>query len=287
MEIDYKGRFIMGMKFAAAVAAITLGLALNAYTNMQQQVSSGQLAKSPRTGHVHWGDGSKDGVPCKIAYRFQPPRRVPITDDQSNAVARAFIDLLESYEASDVAAMKVAMGNLPPVVTNMRQKAFSKLSHPLFTAFNKRFMNQNYRTEFSDVKAFDLYMRTNIELTYFLGGLAIKRADYDTSVAIYEALVLEKLIKYKSMYHQEGNNALEACADKYIADWHRQIESDDSFTRQCMWFQVDLQWAKYKDGSWTLKQLSDWAKRGAAPLTRLGYTPKWLSEFDDLSEAVK
>ena len=37
----------------------------------------------------------------------------------------------------------------------------------------------------------------------------------------------------------------------------------------------------------TAEQLSKEVKEYAKGIIHLGYTPKWLSEFDDLSEAVK
>ena len=54
-----------------------------------------------------------------------------------------------------------------------------------------------------------------------------------------------------------------------------------------MWFEVDLQWDSYNVGVRTVEQLSSFVKEYAKGLINLGYTPKWLSEFDDLSEAVK
>ena len=80
---------------------------------------------------------------------------------------------------------------------------------------------------------------------------------------------------------------MEKTSDVLINEWKEQIEDINGFTRQFMWYQVDLQWRNYHEGTWTLAQLSDWTKRYANGLIRLGYTPKWLSEFDDLSEAVK
>ena len=89
--------------------------------------------------------------------------------------------------------------------------------------------------------------------------------------------------------------------------WHRRGESDDWFrvsrpdyelfedaeSRKLM---IDHQYIQrfsidndgvFKVGVRSLEQLSEFVKENAKGLIRLGHTPKWLSEFDDLSEAVK
>ena len=141
--------------------------------------------------------------------------------------------------------------------------------------------------EFADVESLDVYLRSNIELTVFFGDIALKREDFGTTVDICDALVLKQLLNYKNRYREDGEERFEACIDKFIEEWYQQIESENGFTRQSMRFQVDLQWPLYCDGSLSLEQLTKRIKECANPLINLGYTPKWLSEFDDLSEAVK
>ena len=137
------------------------------------------------------------------------------------------------------------------------------------------------------VKDFDEYVRRGMELTIFWGNTFLRRGDYEGPVAFIDTSVLRQLLSYKRKFHSEGLSDLEENADIHIDEWCRQIECEMGFTRQFMWYQVDLQWRNYKEGMWTVDQLSEWSKRYAKGLVQLGYTPKWLSEFDDLSEAVK
>lgn len=246
-----------------------------------------KLAKSPRTGQMFWGIAHDKGMPRDCAYRIKSPKRIEATPEQSNDVSRVFAQILESYENNDVEGMKASMKDIPCVVTNMKEKTFIELRRPLSTAYWEKFLSRESPLEFVDVESLDVYLRSNVELTIFFGNIALKREDFDTTVDFCDALVLKKLLKYKNKYHEDGAEGFEACVDKFIEEWHQQIESENGFTRQSMWFQVDLQWSLYYDGTWTLEKLTNWVKDRATPLVNLGYTPKWLSEFDDLSEAVK
>ena len=245
-----------------------------------------KLAKSPRSGKIYWGTRSKNGVPCDFAYRIQTPQRILVLPDQSNAVAMAFADILKAYGYGDWKSMKAYMDNVPDVVTNMHDKVYLKLRYPLRAALDEYFLNVKSPLEFPDVESLDKYLRVNIELVLFLGNMEQRRGDYESGLR-YDYLVLDQLNRYAKKYQDEGLECFEVCVDSFIEEWHRQIESENGFTRQYMWFQVDLQWPLYYEGSWTLDKLSAWAKQYASHLIKRGYTPKWLSEFDDLSEAVK
>lgn len=252
-----------------------------------QSVSTNRLARSPRGGKIYWGLGSTNGVPYDCAYRVQTPKRIPITSEQSNEVAKVFASILDSYQSQDIEGMKTAMKNVPGIVTNMQGKAFIQLSRPLSVALDEHFLWCQSPMEYSDVDGLSAYLRSNLELTLFLGNVALEREDFGTMVDMYDALVLSRLLSYKKLYSEQGFGELEKCVDGFIEEWHRQIESENGFTRQCMWFQVDLQWPNYNEGRWSAAQLSQFVKKFAGKLVSLGYTPKWLSEFDDLSEAVK
>ena len=252
-----------------------------------QSLSTNRLARSPRGGKIYWGLGSTNGVPYKCAYRIQTPKRIPITSEQSNMVAKAFASILESYQQQDVEGMRNAMKNVHGIVTNMQRNVFIQLSRPLRVALDEYFLWRQSPVEYSDVDVLSAHLRSNLELTIFLGNIALEREEFWTTVGIYDALVLSQLLGYKKIYSEQGSSELEKCVDCFIEEWHRQIESENGFTRQCMWYRVDAGWTFYNDGIWTLEQLTANVKKGADQLVRLGYTPKWLWEFDDLSEAVK
>ena len=243
--------------------------------------------RSPRGGRVHWGHSSRDGRPCAFAYRYHPPERVPVTAEQSNAVARAFNEIVASYRKGDVSAMRARIMEMPDVVSNMTEKAFVGPAFTAVHAMEEGFTMSRELKEFATPIDFMQYCRINIDFALFVGNVFLMREDYESPMSQLDFRVLQVLLRYKDDFHAKGRMDMELAVDSFISEWETQIESENGFTRQYMWYQVDLQWACYNDGEWTLAQLSEWAKRYAKGLVRLGYTPKWLSEFDDLSEAVK
>jgi hypothetical protein len=212
------------------------------------------------------------------AYRIKTPKRIEATPEQSNVVARVFAQILESYENNDVEGMKASMRDIPCIVTNMKDKVFAELKAPVCAALQDRFIGWQAPLEFADVDSLDVYLESSIELTIFLGNIALKRMDFGAMVDIYDWLVLRRLLQYKNKYHDQGDERFEACVDKFIEEWHRQIESENGFTRQSMWFQVDLQWPLYYEGTWTLEKLTSRVKECADPLIKLGYTPSEEAE---------
>ena len=243
-----------------------------------------KACRSPRGGKVYYG-ATNGGE--SFACRFSPPVRVPLTAEQSNEVASAYGRIASSYESGESVEMRKWIDAMPDVVTNMPDRVFAILSQPVSNVLLNGFLDPAHMMDFASADEFDEYVRRGMELTIFWGNTFLRREDYEGPVAIIDASVLRKMLCYKKKFHADGRPDLEDKVDKYINEWEGQIESDKGFTRQFMWFQVDLQWRNYNEGAWTLDQLSDWAKRYARGLVQLGYTPKWLSEFDDLSEAVK
>lgn len=253
-------------------------------------VKGRKLAKSPRRGQVYWGVDNAGG---KVAYRFLPPVRTPITEAQSNELAAVFARMAEAYAHGERVAMLACTNELPDVITNIPDRVFAQLVSPLARQLLYEFAYTDGRVphemkDFDDAKAFESYVRINLDVALFIGNMYLKRERYDSCpLGILDAAILEQLLLYKEKFHAAERSDLEKVADGFIAEWHEQIESENGFTRQVMWFQVDLQWEHYNSGAWSLEKLSEWAKKYAKHLIRLGYTPKWLSEFDDLSEAVK
>lgn len=248
-------------------------------------------AKEPmmatRAGNVHWGVAKKDGRTYDCPYRIQIPKRTAITQTQSNCLARSFANILNSYREYDLSGMKDSIREVPDIVTNIHEGILLECSASLCAELRNRFLFRKTLFDFADADHLCAYLRLNMELVRFLGNIAVKRQDFDGMVDVYDALVLEQLLRYKHRYKELHAGNLEMCVDGLVDEWLLQIESENGFTRQSMWFQVDMQWPLYYEGTWTLAQLTTWVKSRANRLVRLGYTPKWLSEFDDLSEAVK
>ena len=243
-----------------------------------------QLAKSPRGGAVYWGRNNDGSL---FACRVRRLRRTPVTPATSNEIAVVYRLIADAYNNGELERMRVSMLNVPDAVTNMPDRLFAELSGPVGDILMGDFLNPNSTREFKTVQDFELYVQLNVELATFWGNVFLKREYYDGPVAFLDRSVLRKLMIYKGRFHSENRVDCEKCVDGFIDRWHEQIELPNGFLRQFMWFEVDLQWRRYNEGLMTAEQLSKEVKEYAKGIIHLGYTPKWLSEFDDLSEAVK
>ena len=244
--------------------------------------------KSRRGSKIYWGEGSIDGRPYPCAYKVVQPQWKPITTEQSNEFSRVFKSILDAYQCGDINRLKSCMMETPNFATNMPERLFYDFVQPVLRAQEAAFVRPKELRSFSTVEEFVDYCRINIDLALFLGGLFVKRDWFGCGEVIRcEGDVFVQLQRWKDRFHREGQEDLERITDGFIAEWIEHIESPDSFTRQFLWFEVDLQWPCYNDGLWTIEQLSAFVKDKAKILTRSGYTPKWLSEFDDLSEVEK
>ena len=281
-------RKLAGIRSAGARCDVqyesTNGVSAVILAESQDESPKKRLARSPRGGVVYWGQ-ENDGTP--FAFRFKMPRRTPVTPVASNEIATVYRQIEEAYNCGDLEKMRLSMRALPDAATNMPDRLFGKLSLPVHDILMGDFLNPNSTREFKAVQDFERYAELNVELATFWGNVFLKREHYDGPVGFLDCAVLEKLQIYKRMFHSESRVDCEKCVDGFIDRWHDQIELPNGFLRQFMWFEVDLQWVRYNEGLITAEQLSKEVKEYALGIIRLGYTPKWLSEFDDLSEAVK
>lgn len=288
-----KRRLFLVVAVCLAFCAIAVGVVMLCHLMPKAHHDTSDMkrikpVKSRRGSQIYWGEGSIDGRPYSCAYKVVQPHWKPITTEQSNEFSRVFKSILNAYQCGDISGMKSSMMETPNFVTNMPEQLFYDFVQPVLHEQEAAFVHPKELRSFSSAEEFVDYCRINIDLALFLGGLFMKRDWFGCGAVIRcEGDVFAQLQRWKDKFHREGQEDLERAADGFIAEWIEHIESPDSFTRQYLWFEVDLQWPCYNDGLWTIEQLSAFVKDKAKILTRSGYTPKWLSEFDDLSGTVK
>lgn len=232
--------------------------------------------------------GRQDPCSCgERRERYQPAPRIALSADQRTDVAKTFENLLHAYTNGQYTAMRTVMETIPAVVTNMPERDFSEAVNPLRTALKSRFLFADDLQPFAGADDFEAFARLNLDVIRFLGDIYIRRGGNSRLPLVSESQTLKQFMRWKDLFHQQNDLDGERVADTFIAEWVGQIESDNGFTRRYMRFQVNLQRSLVQEGKMTLDELSHYVKSYADGLIRLGYTPKWLSEFDDLSKAAK
>ena len=218
----------------------------------------------------------------KCSPRFRRPR-MNISAVESNSVATIFRDLNKAYTNEEVDVLQQKMAQIPDLMTNVSDSVFIELQRPFLTEFHDRFVFATELQEFDSVQAFERYMTINFLVAKFYGEL-FKRRGGSSNLLPLEFGPLALLTQYKARFHSEGRGEFEQAADRFLDQLKRSIDSEDGLTRWYMWMQVDLQWPNVDEQGWTAKDVGDFAKNYAGALIKLGHTPKWLHEFDNIQE---
>ena len=206
------------------------------------------------------------------------PPQYNMSEAQSNELASALEAISRAYDGGEVKQLRDRMQACPQTMTNISDWVFVALSRPLCKNFGERFLMAEPMKDFTELNDFKNYVELNFEMARFFGGIDLARGGYSGYLILLDKCTLKQLKRYKDKFHTEGQKELEACADKYIAEWIDQIESENGFTRKYMRFQVRLQYGRVEEERMTYEQLLDAVRDYATGLVRGGYTPKWLDE---------
>ena len=219
---------------------------------------------------------------CKCSPRFARSY-VKITEAQSNAVLAIYRTMKNAYTNGQISVMRQEMARVPDVMTNVYESAYIEITRAFREAYTSRFLYIDEPSDFESVDAFASYIEINLLVARFEGEMWIRRGN-GTCLLPFEVFPLRLLTKYKAKYHAEGKKDFERAADRFLAQLKESIDSEQGFTRWYMWFQVDLQWPHVGEGGWTAQTVENFVKEYAKPLIKLGHTPNWLQEFDNLQE---
>ena len=159
---------------------------------------------------------------------------------------------------------------------------------PFYSVLKQRFDDRTPTADFMDDSEFEQYMSATLQGMNLLGTVELHAIPPNSSVVKWESMALTTLRNYRRMFGEKGRIELAESANRFIEQLTLQIESNDGLTRQYMNYlkERNLRWlvAKgYSSRELALRGIGSYADM----LKAAGYTPKWLSEFDDLSEAVK
>lgn len=212
------------------------------------------------------------------ARKFVSRRKTQVDSMTSNAIAKSFSEFCEAYEDNGVVDLSMFAARIPSDVTNITDKVYSELSGSIYRMVYDDFWHVVRLHEFASVDEFSRYCKKHIYVSRFLANMRLLRQEYGYVLPRVEADVLTVLKRYKEHYDRNGKGEYSQCAMEFIADWIRQIESFDGFTRQYILADVALQLLPCNDADVNCEQLLESVRHDADALIRAGYTPKWLDE---------
>ena len=131
-----------------------------------------------------------------------------------------------------------------------------------------------------DLKIVKLQKR--LALTKIYGNLIIDSGETAVSeLGTFDVTILMQLHEYRDKFEREGKSEFLPVAERLIAEWVEQIESERGFTREYARSQKNGLWRLVERGEVTEEVLMENVRIYPLLLQeRCGYTPKWLdAEF--------
>ena len=211
------------------------------------------------------------------------PGFVGVSDDEKARMIGIYCDIAQAYSNRNVMAMRTAMLKLPQVNDHLSWQFSQEIERPFYSAFGKEFLLARKPSDFDSPEQFEEYVNVNIEAALFFGGLYAKRKGFEMS-SHFETLTLERLKQYEAKFDNEGKSDLRDVAAKALSFWIAWIESPNGFTRQyAHWIvRANFDYARIVKPEFALtheKAMERAYNYANILLTKSGYTPSWLSEF--------
>lgn len=210
---------------------------------------------------------------------------VGISEDEQEKLIGIYRDIAQAYTNQDIMAMHIAMLKLPEVNDHLTWQISSRIEKPLFALFNDTFLRTTRLFDFDTQAQFDGFVKSNIEVALFLGGVYARRKCFDIA-SFMESLTFQRLKQYEEKFAREGKDEFREVAAKALSLWTAWIESPKGFTRQkAIWeVRTSTEYAEILKPECALpreKALLSARKNAEAMLKPTGLAPAWLSEFGD------
>ena len=206
-----------------------------------------------------------------------------LPEGEKARVVGIYNEVAQAYANRDARAMHMAMLKLPQINDQQTWQWAPDVDSSFYAAFTKTFLFARKPSDFDSPEQFAEYLQLNIEAALFLGG-AYARRQYFESSSHAEYRTLYCLRQYEAKFDKEGKSEMKEIATKALSFWIAWIESPNGFTRQCAHWMVraNSDYARLVKPELALtreKAMSNAYAYAKTVLSRSGYTPSWLSEF--------
>ncbi|MBQ3340861.1 MAG: hypothetical protein IJI35_08380 [Kiritimatiellae bacterium] len=206
-----------------------------------------------------------------------------LPEGEKARVVGIYNEVAQAYANRDAMAMHMAMLKLPQINDQQTWQWAPDVDSSFYAAFTKTFLLAEKLSDFDSPEQFAEYLQLNIEAALFLGG-AYARRQYSEYSSYVEYQTLYCLKQYEAKFDKEGKAELRDVAAKALSFWIAWIESPNGFTRQCAHWMVraNSDYARLVKPELALtreRAMSNAYAYAKTVLSRSGYTPSWLSEF--------
>ena len=206
-----------------------------------------------------------------------------LPEDEKARIVGIYKEVTQAYASRDAVAMYMSMLKLPHVNNHQTWQWGPDVDQSFSAAFKRTFLFSEELSDFDSPKQFAEYVELNIAAALFLGNAYARQRSFEFSTHV-ECSTLQRLKQYEAKFDKEGKAEMKAIATKALLFWIAWIEAPNGFTRQyAHWLifanfeyarlvkpELALTHEKAMEGAYTCAKLF---------LSKSGYTPSWLSEF--------
>ena len=247
--------------------------------------------------HGHTANTSRLPNPLDIAElnRLAPQGRTALDSTQKAELRQVYADIVQAYSNGQVEVLREWRRKLPERVERVRQNDFDDIERPFFKLFfdevvlrlQRRTDDQSFLRKSENMEDFEHTVTTMLLFAGIYGDVHLRRRDFGGCFDNLEALVVHWLISYRDYFHEEGRPDLEKVTDRFLAEWIRQIESENGYTRALLIQHIAsvrvLGNSLMENCGMTWDEVSqNVVLQTTHGLIKAGYTPKWLDEFKDI-----
>jgi len=205
-----------------------------------------------------------------------------LPEGEKARVVGIYKEVAQAYANRDAMAMHMSMLKLPQINDQQTWQWAPDVDSSFYSAFRKTFFLAERLSEFDSPGQFAEYVQLNVAGALFLGGAYARRQFFEASSRV-ECRTLYCLKQYEAKFEKEGKAELRDVAAKALSFWIAWIESPNGFTRLCAHRKVrdsDYIGLVKPELALTREQaMSNAYAYAKTVLSRSGYTPSWLSEF--------
>ena len=206
-----------------------------------------------------------------------------LPEDEKTRIVGIYKEVAQAYANRDAVAMYMSMLKLPQINGQQTWQWGPDVDGSFDAAFKKTFFLAEKLTDFDSPEQFAEYVKLNLAAAIFRGNAYARQKSFEFSAHV-ECNTLQRLKQYEAKFDKEGKIELKAIATKALSFWIAWIESPNGFTRQYAHWLI---FANYEYARLVRPELAltrEKAMEGAYTCSKLflsksGYTPSWLSEF--------
>ena len=227
-------------------------------------------------GHV---DGVDNGGGETVKRYIRP------SGNELRSYLRIIHESLNAYSNSQVEAMFENMRLLPLKAYQLRGEEHLELERPINRIWREDWVLKKGAKEFALAEEFGRQLKNSLAIAKLYGEFMVASGTVANKILVtIDWIALKRLQTYRDQFEREGRTDCLNVAEQLLADWIRQIESENGFTRAYMRSQAVGLRRFVETGELPVEKLVPYVRDSIRPIQEhCGYTPTWLDKEFPLS----